>query len=104
MYACRQDYFSTFAVIPPNGIWEEKAKCGWFGMSNETPQTATIWDDNFLIISSIASEYEMKGEYEKATKYYEQVCEKEPYEFNLYSLARICEKQGVKTRQLYVKY
>ena len=47
-YARRQAQFSTFAVIGANGIWEEKAECHWFGMSNETPQEAEIWEDNFF--------------------------------------------------------
>ena len=47
-YARRQAQFSTFAVISSNGIWEEKAECGCFGMSNETPQEAEKWEDNFF--------------------------------------------------------
>ena len=47
-YARRQAQFSTFAVISANGIWEEKAESGWFGMSNETPQEAENWEDNFF--------------------------------------------------------
>lgn len=47
-YARRQAQFSTFAVINANGIWEEKARCGLFGMSDETPERAASWEDNFF--------------------------------------------------------
>lgn len=46
-YARRQAQFSTFAVLHPNGIWEEQGKCGWFGMSDETPEEAAEWQDNY---------------------------------------------------------
>ena len=46
-YARRQAQFSTFAVVLPNGIWEEKGQCGWFGMSDETPKAAAEWEDNY---------------------------------------------------------
>ena len=47
-YARMQAQFSTFAVLNANGIWEEKGKCGWFGMSNETPQEAENWEDKYI--------------------------------------------------------
>lgn len=46
-YARRQAQFSTFAVVHANGIWEEKGKCGWFGMSDESPEAAAEWEDNY---------------------------------------------------------
>ena len=47
-YARRQAQFSTFAVVTSDGIWLEKGSCGWFGWSDETPEEAQDWEDNYI--------------------------------------------------------
>ena len=47
-YARRQASFRTHAVVTSNGIWYEPGEVGWFGMSDETPESAQEWDDNFI--------------------------------------------------------
>ena len=47
-YAKRQTGFHTFAVITPNGIWYEKGRCGWWGNSDESPEQARDWEENFV--------------------------------------------------------
>ena len=47
-YARRMAQFSTAAVVTSDGIWCERGTVGWFGCSDETPEEAQDWDDNFL--------------------------------------------------------
>ena len=47
-YAKRQAGFHTFAVITPNGIWYEKGCCVWWGNSDESPEQAQEWEENFV--------------------------------------------------------
>lgn len=47
-YATRCAQFSTFAVVTPDGEWHEKGEMGWFACSDETPEEAREWDDNYM--------------------------------------------------------
>ena len=47
-YATRQAQFSTFALVTPDGEWHEKGEMGWFGCSDETPDEAREWDENYM--------------------------------------------------------
>ena len=47
-YARRCAGFHTFAVITPNGIWYEEGRCGWWGNSDESPEQARDWEENFV--------------------------------------------------------
>ena len=47
-FAKRQTQFSTFAVLDSNGIWYECGSMGWFGCSDETPEEAQKWYDNYF--------------------------------------------------------
>lgn len=46
-YATRCAQFSTFAVVTPDGVWHEKGEMGWFACSDETPEEARSWDENY---------------------------------------------------------
>jgi hypothetical protein len=39
--------FVPFAILMPDGIWYEKGRMGWFGMSSETFDEAIEWYENF---------------------------------------------------------
>ena len=47
-YAKRQTEFFTFAVVTPDGLWHEKGRSLWFGLSDETPKEAQDWEENFV--------------------------------------------------------
>ena len=46
-YAETMASFTTYAVVTPNGLWHEKAKMGWFGMDNSTPEGNDDWNKNY---------------------------------------------------------
>jgi len=39
--------FSTFAVVTPDGEWNEKGKMGWWASSSETPEEANAWAESW---------------------------------------------------------
>lgn len=47
-YAKRMASFHTFAVVTSDGLWISKGNCGWFGVSDETPEEADDWETNFV--------------------------------------------------------
>lgn len=66
MYKDAEDYanqcasFSTFAVVTPDGEWHEMGEMGWFGCSNETPEEARAWHDNYMnLVHSVPEDYYM---------------------------------------------
>ncbi len=46
-YAKLQTSLSTFAVVTPDGKWNEKGSMGWFGTSSETGDESYEWDTHF---------------------------------------------------------
>lgn len=46
-YARLTSQFSTFAVVTPDGIWQEKGEMGWFGCSDETHEESRDWDEHY---------------------------------------------------------
>jgi hypothetical protein len=46
-YAKSMASFVTYAVVL-DGVWHQKGRMGWFGMSDETDEEATAWDNNFF--------------------------------------------------------
>ena len=47
-YARRQAAFHTYAVVTSDGIWCSPGDVGWFGMSDESPDEAADWENNFV--------------------------------------------------------
>ena len=47
-YARSQASFHTWAVVLPNGIWQECGSVGWWGFSDETINEARGWEDHFI--------------------------------------------------------
>ena len=47
-YARRQAMFSTYAVVTPDGEWHECGRMGWWGTSDETPETSADWDEHYF--------------------------------------------------------
>lgn len=45
-YARRTASFTTYAVIF-DGQWYQKGNMGWWGISDDTPEDARNWDDNY---------------------------------------------------------
>lgn len=39
--------FATYAVVTPNGVWQEKGRMGWWGMDNSTPLQGRLWSKNY---------------------------------------------------------
>ena len=39
--------FVPFAILMPDGVWYEKGRMGWFGMSSETFDESIEWYENF---------------------------------------------------------
>lgn len=46
-YAKLSSSLSTYAVVTPDGVWHEKGKMGWWGISSETPEKALDWELHF---------------------------------------------------------
>jgi len=49
----KEDYlkvapFTTFAVLLPDGTWEERGKMGWWGMSSDTPEDGNKWEEEYF--------------------------------------------------------
>jgi len=42
-YATLESFFTTWAVLTPDGKWHEKGDMGWFGMSGESHEEACEW-------------------------------------------------------------
>jgi len=40
--------FTTYAVLTSDGDWHEPGQMGWFGMSNETPESFKDWHEHYL--------------------------------------------------------
>ena len=66
MYKDADDYanqcasFSTFALVTPDGEWHEMGEMGWFGCSNETPEEARAWHNNYMnLVHSVPDDYYM---------------------------------------------
>ncbi len=47
-FARRQAMFTTHTVITSNGIWHERDEVSWLGLSSETPDKATDWDEHYF--------------------------------------------------------
>ena len=47
-FARRQAMFITHSVITSNGIWHERGEVSWLGLSSETPDKATDWDEHYF--------------------------------------------------------
>ena len=47
-YAKRQAAFHTYAVVTSDGIWCSPGEVLWWGCSNEKPEEAAAWENNFV--------------------------------------------------------
>ena len=47
-YARRSASFTSYAVLTPDGEWHEEGSMGWFGISSETAEEASDWDEHYL--------------------------------------------------------
>lgn len=60
-FARRNSKFTTFAVVTPDGVWHEKGRMGWWGISNETGDESRDWDANYY--DRFIAPYDPKGTY-----------------------------------------
>lgn len=43
----KNDIFSTYAVVTPDGEWHEPGKMGWWGISSATPEEEAEFENNY---------------------------------------------------------
>ena len=46
-FGCKEDKFSTYAVVTPDGKWHAPGEVGWFGASSESEEELRDWQAHY---------------------------------------------------------